>query len=122
MIQYYEKVSPESIVMHLHDRAKFGEKYRDINPRDRISAEEVCKAFHEATKNIEYGRDQFEVVIKRDPAMIIVFGPGFCFDESCYDSVHGVGTAKMAVQAATEDRIAVDIKDSVRKYVKCEDI
>ena len=54
--------------------------------------------------------------------MTIVFGPGFCFDESWYDSVYGAGAAKMAVQAATEDRIAVDIKDSVRKYVKCEDL
>lgn len=109
MLSYYKEVSPEAIVMHLHDRAEFGPRYADVDPTNRISLDEVCEAFRKATENIIYGRDEFVVSIMRPPQMDIAFGPGFCFDEAWYDAEYGVGAAIKAVRAATEDQIAVNI-------------
>jgi len=122
MLSYYAKVCPEAIVMHLHDRAEFGAQYEEVDPRSRISLDEVCDAFRKATKNIVYGRDVFVVSIKRPPEMNLMFGPGYCFDESAYDAEYGVGSAESAVRAATEDQMSINIRSSISMMKRFGDV
>ena len=115
MIKYYNKLSPELIIMHMHDRAKFGDKYVDVDPSDRIQLDEVSNAIKYAIRSHAHGQERMTVRISRSPEMEITFASGCQIDESNYDSIYGAGAVEQAVLAAMQDVIDVEVADSMVK-------